>query len=375
MASQGVAEQQVPGDIRALFTTSPPPVSSEDAERVARACFPGSVACAPLSGERDANFRVTRADGSILTLKFINCAEQVAETEMQVEVLKHLRDTMPVQAPHHQPIDPAGLAALSGSQAGQASTGPTLDWIQYRPLSGGHRIRVRAYGYLPGAPGTNLQADPRSWRAVGRTAAILDRTLQQFDHPAAHRKFLWDACQVLDLRPLLNAVESLAVRQVIAEFLALFEHRVTPVLDKLPRQVIHNDLSPSNILVEEDGLELAGILDFGDMVYAPRIAEIAIAGSYLMTYSLDPMRALDGVVTGYCEVSPLHAMEHAHLLDLVLARLAQRMVITAWRAARFPGNRDYIMRSHDAATALFNRLYPDWRAAQGSRSFPSNAES
>lgn len=367
MASEGIAEQKVSGDISALFTTSPPPVVSADAERVARACFPGSVACTPLSGERDANFRVTRADGSILTLKFINCAEQAAETEMQVEVLKHLQDTMPVQAPHHQPIDPAGLAALSGSQAGQTSTGQTMDWIQYLPLSGGERIRVRAYGYLPGAPGTDLKADPRSWRAVGRTAAILDRALQQFDHPAAHRQFLWDACQVLDLLPLLNAVESAAERQMIAEFLASFERQVTPVLGELPKQVIHNDLSPSNILVDDDGLELAGILDFGDMVYAPRIAEIAIAGSYLMTYSPDPMIALNGVLAGYSEVSPLTAMEHAHLLDLVLARLAQRMVITSWRAARFPGNRDYILRSHATATALFNRLYPDWKVAQGSR--------
>lgn len=367
MVFQGAAGKRVSEDVGTLFTTSPPLILLADAERVARACFPGSVACAPLTGERDVNFRVTRVDGSVLTLKFINSAEQLAETEMQVAVLKHLQGAMSVQASHHQTVDTAGLAALSDAQVGQTDTGSTRDWIQYIPLSGGEPIRVRAYGYLQGAPGTGLKADPRAWTAVGRAAAALNRELLQFDHPAAHRKFLWDACQVLDLQPLLGAVESDTERQMIAEFLTLFERQVVPVLDSLPKQVIHNDLSPSNILIDSDGLDLVGILDFGDMVYAPRIAEVAIAASYLMTYSSDPLTVLACVLDGYTEVLPLTSVERLHVLDLVLARLAQRMVITSWRAARFPDNRAYILRSHATATALFNHLYADWKTAQISR--------
>jgi len=350
-----------------LLTTSPPPVLLADAKRVARACFPGSVVCTPLSGERDVNFRVTQADGSVLTLKFVNRAERLAETEMQVEVLKLLHGTLAIQAPHHQPVDAAGLATLSNAEAGQTDAGPTLDWIEYEPLSGGGPIRVRAYGYLQGASGTQLKADTRAWAAVGRAAGALNRELQRFDHPAAHRRFLWDSCQVLDLQPLLGAVENDTERNMIAEFLTLFERQVLPVLATLPRQIIHNDLSPSNILVDSDGLGLVGILDFGDMVYAPRIAEIAIASSYLMTYSSDPLTVLTHVIDGYAHELPLSASERGHVLDLVLARLVQRMVITSWRAARFPSNRDYILRSHAAATALFNRVYADWKHNQATR--------
>ena len=48
------------------------------------------------------------------------------------------------------------------------------------------------------------------------------------------------------------------------------------------------------------------------------------------------------------------------MLDLVLARLVQRMAIPSWRALRFPGNGAYILRSRAAATALFNELYDEW---------------
>lgn len=354
-----------------LLTTSPPPVLLADAERVARACFPGSVACTALSGERDVNFRVTRSDGSILTLKFVNAAELLAETQMQIEVLKHLEGTMAVQAPHHQPVDPDGLATLSGAQAGHTERGTTLDWIWYTPLSGGAPVRVRAYGYLQGEPGTSLKADAKAWETVGRTAAKLNRELQRFEHPAAHRKFLWDSCQVLDLQPLLGAVESAAKRALIAEFLTLFEQQVLPVIATMAKQIIHNDLSPSNILVDSSGLNLVGILDFGDMVYAPRIAEIAIAASYLMSYCEDPLVVLSQVIHGYTQEISLTPIEREHVLDLVLARLVQRMVITSWRATQFPENRDYILRSHATATALFNRVYGEWKQNLATRQDPA----
>ena len=205
-----------------------------------------------------------------------------------------------------------------------------------------------------------MSAGPQSWHAVGRAAGQLDAQLADFEHPAAHRLFLWDACQVARVRPMLGAVESADERARIAAYLDVFEQDVMPALAALPCQIIHNDLSPSNILVDEAGTDLAGILDFGDMVHAPRIAEIAIAASYQMTVAGNPLDVLSAVVAGYESVSPLTPQERRHVLDLVLARLVQRMAIPSWRALRFPGNGAYILRSRAAATALFNELYDEW---------------
>ncbi|KAG0937998.1 hypothetical protein G6F31_015518 [Rhizopus arrhizus] len=162
---------------------------------------------------------------------------------------------------------------------------------------------------------------------------------------------------------MLGAVESADDRARIAAYLDVFELAVLPALAALPSQIIHNDLSPSNILVDAAGSELAGILDFGDMVHAPRIAEIAIAASYQMAAAGNPLDVLSAVVAGYESVSALTPQERRHVLDLVLARLVQRMAIPSWRALRFPGNGAYILRSRAAATALFNELLVG--AAQG----------
>lgn len=337
----------------ALLTTSPPAVSAEDAQAVARDGYGATAGCQALTGERDCNFRVTRPSGESLTLKFINDAESVSETEMQVLVLKHLIKRCGVPVPtHHAP---------KGAD--------DQDWLAYQTLAApsGLPIRVRAYSFLEGTPGSALKAEPAAWTAVGRAAGELDAALADFTHPAAHRKFLWDACQVSALRPMLEVVEDADQRLAIASFLDVFEAKIAPRLQGLPHQVIHNDLSASNLLTDATGLNVTGVLDFGDMVYAPRVAEIAIAASYQMTQAARPVQVLDCMLDGYSSVLTLSPAEREHTLDLVLARLTQRMVITSWRARQFPNNRDYILRSHAAATLLFDALIEPWKAGLAQR--------
>ncbi len=344
----------------ALLVTSPPQVSLKDVRRVASVCYPGFIEYTPLTGERDVNFRISHPDGRSLTLKFINAAEAFDETDMQISVLKHLQYMSGVSAPRHQPADASILNDVETIQPGNDGCKSTLDWVLYKPENESP-VRVRAYSYLHGAPGVHLAATPLSWNALGNTIAVLGRHLAGFDHPAAHRQLLWDTCQVLGVRSMLTALEDAAERQMIEDFLEIFASRVAPALSAMPHQVIHNDLSPSNLLVDDSGTKPTAILDFGDMVYAPRIAEIAVAASYQMGGSSSPLDVLVALINGYERGCPLTHAERVHVVDLVLARLVQRMVITSWRARRFPANRTYILRSHDAAKALFEQLYNGWR--------------
>lgn len=339
----------------ALLTTSPPAVTVEEAAAVARVRYGAGAGCQLLAGERDRNFRVRRADGSSLTLKFINAAETVAETEMQIAVLRHLAGRCAVPVPAHHA--PQGLDA---------------DWLSHQPPAAGEpAVRVRAYSFLEGEPGSALRAEPVAWTALGRAAGELDAALADFSHPAAGRRFLWNVCEAPSMRPLLDAVEDRDHRHALGDFLDLYAIHTAPRLQGLPQQIIHNDLSASNLLTDTGGLAVAGVLDFGDMVQAPRIAEIAIAASYQMTQTDAPMRVLDCMLDGYASVLALSAQERELTLDLVLARLAQRMVITAWRARQFPGNRDYILRSHAAATRLFDALIGPWKDERDARASAS----
>ena len=326
------------------FLTAVPQVTMADAEHMASQGFGLTGVVQALSGERDKNFLVHPAssNGSAATLKFINSAEQVQETSMQIEVLKHLQGRCPVPVPRHM-----------------TPTRPGIDWIDWATLAG-ESLRVRCYSFLQGRPGSDLQACTSSWLALGSAIAQLHTALIDFHHPAATREFLWDARRAPLLRPWLEVVDSPEQRHKINDFWTLFADRQQRWASQLPVQVIHNDLSPSNLLADAGGQTIAGVLDFGDMLHAPRVVDLAIAASYQMVLTEAPAQALQAMVQGYESLAPLQAIEHELLSDYVLARLTQRMVITGWRARCYPDNSAYILRSQASAAALFERLIDTW---------------
>ncbi|TDS78690.1 phosphotransferase [Comamonas sp. JUb58] len=336
------------------FLTAVPQVSAEQAAALAREAYGIEGQAQPLSGERDRNFLIRSPDGSAVTLKFISAAESLAETEMQIAVLKHLAGRCAVPVPLHHPL----------RQPASAQGSASADWLEWRSPEG-ELLRVRCYSFLDGKAGSDLQRDASAWQVWGLAIAQLHGALADFAHPATERPFLWDARRAPLLRPWLEVVEDAQLRAQIAAFWTAFEQRLAQLGPQLPTQTIHNDLSPSNLLASDDGLGIAGVLDFGDMLRAPRVADLAIAASYQMPLTDAPDAALAAMLAGYESLLPLTAAEHALLPDLILARLTQRMVITAWRARLYPENRVYILRSQATATALFSRMVGDWLQRHG----------
>ena len=56
------------------------------------------------------------------------------------------------------------------------------------------------------------------------------------------------------------------------------------------------------------------------------------------------------------EVLALEAKELDLLFDLIAMRMAMTILITEWRARRYPENRSYILKNHPAATLGLARL-------------------
>jgi len=98
------------------------------------------------------------------------------------------------------------------------------------------------------------------------------------------------------------------------------------------------------------------VIDFGDLVRAPLINDLAIASSYHFAGEGEPLTPILEIVRAYHSVQPLKAEETDLLFDLVAMRMAMTILITEWRARRYPENRAYILKNHPAASLGLSRL-------------------
>ncbi len=324
---------------------SPKPVISE--------CVAGDVAqknygllpqVISLTGERDCNFLATSASGANCVLKFVNASEPEVETQFQIALLRHLDSQgMAAMAPKHLVCGDSGDYLLLQDEAGRD-------------------CRVRSYTYLHGMAAVKAKPSAAQRRAVGSALGQFDRALRGFEHPGMQRDFLWNLMQLGRLKPLVIHIDDSVLRNIASEFIAAFEASISTALSGMRQQAIHNDLSKSNYLVQtSDHNSVAGILDFGDVVIAPLVCDPAIAASYQMVDAEDPLAAIEELLEGYMEQITLTEDERRHVLDLVLARVVQRLVLTEWRAAMFPENRGYILRHNPDARRLAMLLAPVWR--------------
>jgi len=70
----------------------------------------------------------------------------------------------------------------------------------------------------------------------------------------------------------------------------------------------------------------------------------------------DPVAAAAAVVAGYDQVEALREEERTLLFDLIAARLAMSVCISAWRVRRHPENRAYIVGDDPALWKLLESL-------------------
>lgn len=308
-----------------LLSLPPPALGTDALSHLLAAHWGISGELTPLTSERDQNHRVDSPAGRF-TLKLANPAEDPALTAAQTAALVHL-----------------------------AAAAPDLPLPRVVPARDGRRIvptpdgALRLLTWCPGTPLAHLPPTPELAAAIGTALGRLDRALAGWSDPATDHVLLWDIRNAAALRPLVPALPD-TLRPRIEAFLTRFEAQVAPSLTRLPRQVIHGDFNPHNLLARAGEHTLSGILDFGDMTLSHRVCDLAVAGSYLVAHE-DPLRLLGPMVAAWgVECAPSEA-EIALLPDLLVARIATTLTISAWRAARYPRNAAYILRNAPTAQA------------------------
>ena len=315
----------------ALSTAAPSLSLDEVADLVARLYgIHGSVT--PLAGERDQNCRIETADGSRYVVKIGNPSEQVAVVDFQIAALDHVARVAP-----GQPV-PRVVRMLDGRPRDTVA------------LPDGRLSTVRMLTYLDGVQIRETPRTAAQRRAMGTVLAQLDLALQGFTHPAASHDLLWNVSAAHRLADRLDAVPDAPRRVLAAAFMRRFTDHVLPRLDAVRSQVIHNDYHLYNVLVAPDDHDrVVGIIDFGDMLQAPLVGEVATAAAFHMTGNADPFEGPAQFVGAWHATLPLTDIEQEIVADLMATRHLITALISEWRAARYPENRAYIMRHNPAA--------------------------
>jgi 4-aminobutyrate aminotransferase-like enzyme len=197
--------------------------------------------------------------------------------------------------------------------------------------------------------------DHAAFEGFGSVVARMGLALRGFFHPAAGYKIMWDLKHTGELRRVLDDITDRREREQVERVLAGFAERVLPAFAGLRGQIIHNDLTLDNVLLDPSH-RVSGVVDFGDLTHTALISDLAIALVSMMWGRADPLEAAAATIRGYRSVAPIEADEAGLLADLVLARLAALVTIAAWRVRRYPENADYITANVELAWDLLDRL-------------------
>jgi hydroxylysine kinase len=218
------------------------------------------------------------------------------------------------------------------------------------------RRLVRMTTYLEGRPLGWAPASAALRREIGGTLARLNHALRPFRHPAANRTHLWDLQNFPRLRPLLDQLPGTGQRPGLLECFDRFDAVVRPRLPGARTQVIHTDFHGDNLLVDERATTVTGVLDFGDSLAGPVAMDVAVAACYQFGGAPDPLEPSLEVVAGYHAADPLDDDDLPLIAEFMLARLAARIIVSQWNAARDPGNKDYLLRRTPQAMEHFGLL-------------------
>ena len=336
-----------------------PRVSPEQAERIARRQYGVDGRAQRLAAEHDDTFRLTAGDGSARLLK-ISLADERAgpvsqpTTSLQTAVLLHLASAapgLPVQR----------VVALPGGrpEAHVAASG---------------RLRlVRLTSWLDGELLGRAAVSAALRRETGATLARLNLALRDFRHPGARRTHRWDLQEFWRLRGLLDELPGSGLlpevaaalpaggpaaadglRRALEECLDRFGAVVRPALPAARTQVVHADFHGENLLT--DGQRITGILDFGDALTGPVAMDVGIAACYQLGREPDVLAPALDLVAGYHAVDPLPEADLDLIAEFTVTRVAARIIVSQWNAAREPANRGYLLRRTPQAVAHLTAL-------------------
>ena len=293
-----------------------------------------------LPGEIDLNFLITANETQKYVLKVESTDRSLSNLILQNEALSHLsKKNLSFQLP-------TIVANKNGTTITEFIT------------TDNQQVYLRLLTWVEGQllAKVNPHTD-KLLESLGATCGHLCNGLKDFDHQEAHRYFKWDNSNAMWVKEHLAVFDEPQKKEIIDYFLKLLQKEVSPILPDLRKSVNHNDVNDYNVLVTPNLIdsEIAGVIDFGDIVYTPTINEVAIAAAYALMEKEDPMHSACAIIKGFHQVFPIEEKECKVLFPLIAARLIISVTVSAINQKAAPNN-PYLQISAKPAWALLKKL-------------------
>ncbi|KIF65193.1 aminotransferase [Pseudomonas fluorescens] len=299
-----------------------PQVSLEQARHLLAQHYGLNGTLQALGSQQDLNYRVDSERGRFV-LKICRGDYSLVELQAQHAGLKYLAEHCDVHVPRVIP----------------ARDGQDLLTLDVE----GESVHVRLLDYIEGQPLTAL--DHLGHEVVagfGRLCGEMDLALAGFDHPGLERTLQWDARHASALiEHLLPVIEDERQRTLIAEAAEQARLRLQPLLEKLPVQAIHMDITDDNVVWQCDARrhwQLQGVIDFGDLVRTWRITDLSVTCAALLHHAAGDPFVILPAVQAYHVVNPLQHEELLALWPLIVARAAVLVLSGEQQVSIDPGN-------------------------------------
>ncbi len=294
-----------------------------------------------LPSYEDQNFLLQIETGEKYVLKIMALGADITKIDLEHQVMSQLnKNTSNLQFPQPLPNQDGEFIIALPQNDGESYYMRLLTWVKGRMM---------------------VEANPCSEELLedlGRTCGMISRGLQDFDHPAAHRIFDWDNAQAIWTKKHIPLFQKTEDRNCIAYFIDLYEQQALSHLKKLPTSVTHNDLNDFNILITSHLLnpKIAGLIDFGDVVYTQTINELAICIAYNCMNKKDPLKAACQILKGYHAVFPVTDEELKVLFPLIAIRIVVSITSSTLKMLASSENEEYLLAHKKPAWTLLKQL-------------------
>ncbi len=322
-----------------MIEQSRPKFSTHQVLSLAQDIFELHGTVSELPSHLDQNFRL-KTDTGTYVVKITNSRSEPSDVDLQQSVLAHLNQTGDSgQYPEVIPTVAGDSMTTIKSDEGEDHHIWMVTWLEGRIFA------------------TIKPVMNHLLKDLGRFLANIDRALGGYEHESAHRDYLWDLRKTHHLGKYLSYIPDPSRRAIVDESLEAFQNKTLGDFTSLRQSVIHHDANDHNVIVQGTGYEakVSGLIDFGDTLHTSMVAELAIAVTYIMMNTVDPVGAAAEVIGGYHEIYPLEEAEISILFELIKARLCGSILVSAYRGAIEPENA-YIRISEQGAWSLLMRL-------------------
>ena len=291
-----------------------------------------------LYSERDQNLRLREASGAAWVLKVASAEEDPGIIACQLATMQHI-----------ERVD----LALPVPRVCLARDGTATKHIV---APDGTRHVFYVLSFLEGEIAQRIDIDHALHGRIGEMLARLGRAMRGLFHPAAgNRELLWDVRMLDRLLPHAELFGPGWQRDLVQRIGAHFIDQVRPQLSALRAQLIHGDVHEHNLILRPNG-EIAGIIDFGDIIHGPLVIDIADALSDFLIDAGAITGTIRAMVGTYNRVTPLEEDEADLIFDLVSARMILTPLINAFRAVQTPDEPNYMAGHGDAPLRVLEAL-------------------